>query len=72
MDFLTYSERLEYVLSLIEKGALHSPNCLVKKYNISERTARRMITSLRMLGYDVVYCMKMKKYFLRDRQSVIK
>ncbi|MBX2897098.1 MAG: HTH domain-containing protein [Cyclobacteriaceae bacterium] len=69
MDFLTYSERLEYILSLIEKGFLQSPNYLVEKYNISERTARRMISSLRMLGHDVVYCKKTKKYFLRNKQT---
>ena len=72
MDFLTYTERLEYILSLIEKGFLQSPNCLVKKFNISEKTARRMISCLRMRGYNIVYCKKRKKYFLKNSQTVKK
>ncbi len=54
MDFLTYTERLEHALSLIDKGFLQSPKCLVKKINISEKTARRMIICLRLRGYNIV------------------
>lgn len=30
MDYLTYSERLEYLLEMIEKGHVHSPGQIAR------------------------------------------
>ena len=65
MNYLTYSSRLEHVLECIRRGGLMSPHQLAEKFNCSEKTVRRMINYLRMIGYEIDYCRKSKKYFLR-------
>lgn len=65
MDFLTYTERLALTLKLIERGSLESPSQLSNKFNISDKTARRIISCLRMQGYNIGYCRRMRKYFLK-------
>ncbi len=70
MDFLTYTERLAHTLKLIKKGSLESPSQLTNKFNISDKTARRMISSLKMQGYDIVYCRRKRKYFFRNTITV--
>jgi biotin operon repressor len=65
MNYLTYSQRLTYMLELIEKGALNSPVDLSEKFNCSEKTVRNMINTLRLMGHDINYSKKWKIYFIK-------
>ncbi|MEQ8573367.1 HTH domain-containing protein [Fulvivirga sp.] len=64
MDYLTYSKRLNYLLELVEKGKLQSPDQLTNKFDCSERTVRKMINDLRELGHDIKYSRRTMKYSL--------
>lgn len=66
MDYLTYSKRLEYLKEMIEKGQICHTKCIERKFECCNKTARNMINSLRELGYDIKFCRKNKKYFLKN------
>jgi len=66
MDYLSYSERLDYLLELIEKSSVSSPKQIANKFNCCDKTARNMINVLREKGYDIVYCRYSKKYLLNN------
>lgn len=66
MDYLTYSRRLAYLKEKIEKGRLSSPNDLTDKWSCSEKTIRNMINRLREEGFQIEYCMKSKRYVMRN------
>ena len=55
-DFLTYEERLKYILYLIERKRTGTPRELAKKLSVSKRTAKRMIETLRLKGENITYC----------------
>ena len=65
MDYATYTERLKQVLKKIESYRLESPRQLAEKFEVSEKTIRRMINHLRDSGYPIEYCRKNKKYLLK-------
>lgn len=65
MDYITYSQRLSYILELIKKGAIDSPGCLAEKFNCSEKTVRNMINNLRLMGHNIHYSKKWKTYVLK-------
>ena len=67
MDYLTYSERLDYLLEMIEKGWGNTPEQICGKFNCCDKTARNMINMLRKKGYGVNYCRKHKKYYLKEQ-----
>jgi biotin operon repressor len=64
MDYLTYTERLEYIHDIIEKGYLNTPHQLTEKWGCSEKTVRRMINCLRLKGIDIKYNKSVKRYEL--------
>ena len=66
MDFITYNERLSYLLEKIEKGALYSPQQMAENFQCSERTIRRMIGRLRDKGFEIEYNKSDKKYYLNN------
>ena len=66
MDFITYSERLDYLLDLIKKERVDSPKIAAEKFDCSEKTIRNMINKLREKGFEIEYCKDSKKYFLRN------
>jgi len=66
MDYYTYSERLNYLLELIEKNRLISPKQIAESFDCSEKTIRRMINCLRLKGYSIKYCRKEMKYILEN------
>ena len=66
MNFLIYSERLNHILELVLNDNLRSPKHLSKKFECSEKTARRMINRLREKGYTIEYCRRNQKYFLKE------
>lgn len=66
MDFITYNDRLTYLLERIERGALSSPHQMAENFQCSERTIRRMISRLRDKGFEIEYCKSQKKYYLNN------
>jgi len=65
MDYLTYTERINYLITLIEKGQVKSPNCIAKRFNCTEKTIRNMINRLREQGHNIIYSKCCKKYILK-------
>ena len=65
MNFITYQERLNYLLDLIENRCVHSPKQMAKQFSCNEKTVRDMINVLRNLGYEIIYCRSAKKYSLK-------
>jgi predicted DNA-binding transcriptional regulator YafY len=66
MDFITYNDRLVYLLEKIEKGGLSSPHEMADNFQCSERTIRRMISRLREKGFEIEYSKSQKKYYLNN------
>lgn len=62
MDFILYTERLEYLKYLAVRNRLPSPQTLADKFDCSERTVRRMINVLRDRGFEIRYDVKAQKY----------
>jgi predicted DNA-binding transcriptional regulator YafY len=66
MDYITYTEKLNYLLEMIEKGRLTSLQQAAEKFDCSKRTIRRMINTLRKQGYPIKYNRVNKKYFIES------
>ncbi len=64
MNYLTYTERLNYLLEMIEKERLTSLQQAAEKFDCSKRTIIRMLNALREQGHDIYYCKITRKYFL--------
>jgi len=64
MDYLTYTEKLDYILELIKSEQLLTSKQASEKFNCSERTIRRMLKTLREQGHHIKYCKKIKIYFI--------
>ena len=64
MNYLTYNEKINYLLEMIEKGRLTSMKQASEKFECSKSTIKRMIKTLREQGQPIKYCPKTKKYFL--------
>lgn len=62
MDYITYSEKLQYIKSLAKRGATGSCKELAKKLNVSESTVKRMIKCLRILGVNIKFCNYRRSY----------
>jgi biotin operon repressor len=65
MNYLNYSEKMNYLLEMIKEGRLLSLKQASEKYNCSERTIKRMLKTLREQGNKIEYCKKLKKYFIK-------
>ena len=66
MDYITYYERIKYLISLIEKGNEITPLIIAEKFDCCEKTARNMVNKLRVIGYKIDYCKVSKKYIVRN------
>ena len=64
MNYILYNKRLEYLLELIDKGKLQSPNDVAVKFECSERTVRKMINDLRFTGHNIKYSRRNMRYVL--------
>jgi biotin operon repressor len=65
MNYLTYTEKLNYLLEMIENGQLLSLKQTGEKFYCSERTIKRMLKTLRKQGYNIEYCKSTKKFFIK-------
>ncbi len=66
MDYITYSERLDYLLDLIKNEKLSSPREVADKFDCSEKTVRNMINCLLEKGFEIYNCKRNKKYYLKN------
>ncbi|MFZ4400506.1 MAG: HTH domain-containing protein [Bacteroidales bacterium] len=66
MNYITYSDRLNYLFELIKNERITSPKIVAVKFGCSEKTIRNMINHLRDKGYIIIYSKYNKKYFLRS------
>ncbi len=64
MNYLTYNEKINYLLEMIEKERLTSMKQASEKFECSRSTIKRMIKTLREQGHSIKYCHKTKIYFL--------
>lgn len=68
MDYRSYDKRLQYILELIVKGRFGTLDAAAKRFDISTRTVKRMISNLRDKGHDIRYNKKLKKYFIEIKE----
>jgi biotin operon repressor len=66
MNYLTYSERINYLFYLIKNERISSPKIIAEQFGCSEKTIRNMINHLRNKGFEIEYCKYNKKYLLRN------
>ncbi|MBN1650805.1 MAG: DeoR family transcriptional regulator [Bacteroidales bacterium] len=66
MNFIKRQERLAYLIELLKQGAVSSPMQIAQKFQVSEKTARNMINTLREQGNAIFYCHKTKKYTIKQ------
>lgn len=70
MDYLTYTEKLKYLLEMIEKGRMTSLQQTAKKFDCSTSTIKRMLTFLRANGHKIVYCRTINKFVLKKNEFI--
>ena len=64
MDFFTYSDKLDYLLKIIESNSGDTAISLALRLGVSRRTVIRMIEHQRNKGIKIVFCKKNIKYFI--------
>lgn len=65
-------KRLSYLLEMLQKEHLKTPLDICRKFECSDKTARRMLNDLREEGYEIFYSRKQQKYLLTVLQTVKK
>lgn len=66
MDYIQKKERLDYLLELIKKERCNTIKDIALKFDISQRTAKRMIATLRDMGHQISYSKFSNKYFMEE------
>lgn len=66
MNYISYSERLDYLFELIKKGNVSSPKQIAQKFHCCDKTARNMINALREKDCNVEYCRATAKCFIKN------
>lgn len=69
MDYIRYSQRLKYLLELVDKGQVQSPQMVAERFYCSERTVRNMINRLRELGHDIHYSRNANRYVIKHKEN---
>lgn len=64
MNYITYIQKLNYLLFLAEKRKTGTPQEIAIRFDVSERTVRRMIDNLREQGHDIRYCRTARSYIV--------
>lgn len=65
MDYITYEERLRYLLEMAEKNRLLSLKQAAEKMGCSVRTIKRMLYHLRMKGHNIHYSHLSRRFVVR-------
>lgn len=66
MDYIQKKERLDYLLELIKKERCNTIKDIALKFDISQRTAKRMIATIRDMGHQITYSKFSNKYFVKE------
>lgn len=66
MDYIKKKERLDYLLELLKKERCNTLKEITLKFDVSQRTSKRMIAILRDLGHIITYSKFSKKYFVEE------
>ncbi len=66
MSHLDYLQKMMYLKELIEKGMAESPGILSQRLLVSDRTIKRMITDLRLLGIEIYFDRIANKYMIKN------
>jgi predicted DNA-binding transcriptional regulator YafY len=64
MNYLTYTEKMNYLLEMIKNGRLYSLQQACEKFNCSKSTIKRMLQTLRDQGQPIKYCKISKKFIV--------
>ncbi|MFA8434851.1 MAG: HTH domain-containing protein [Marinifilaceae bacterium] len=62
MDYITYSEKLQYIKTLAQRGSTGTCKELADRLGVSESTVKRMIRCLRILGVNIKFCSYRRSY----------
>ncbi|MDY0078774.1 MAG: HTH domain-containing protein [Bacteroidales bacterium] len=65
MDYQTYTEKLNYLLAMVEKERMTSLQQAADKFECSKRTIKRMLKTLREQWHEVYYCKKHQNFFMQ-------
>lgn len=63
MDFIKYSQKLEAMIYFIKNKSACNVITLSLKLGVSKRTILRMVDNLKVKGYKIRYCKKIKRIF---------
>ena len=63
MNFQDHLQQLARLDRLIQRRGTGSPQELAQKFNISERSAYRLIDDLRAFGFTIVYDAERRSYY---------
>lgn len=66
MNYLTYSEKLETIKYLAQRYRTGPPKELANKLEVSERTALRMIHTLKDMGISIEFSRRRNSYFIGE------
>jgi predicted DNA-binding transcriptional regulator YafY len=66
MKFIERKQKLDYLLEMIQKGSCQSLTQIADKFEVSKRTAKRMISNLKEEGADIKYCRVSKKFCVNE------
>jgi predicted DNA-binding transcriptional regulator YafY len=61
-DFITYQERLDYIVQLAERSSTGTPENLATRLGVSKRTIKRMVYVLREKGIPIKYNRDLRTY----------
>ena len=64
MKYTERKKKLEYLLEMIQKGRCISLAHIAYVFNVSRRTAKRMLVELREEGHHIVYFKSLGRFFL--------
>jgi predicted DNA-binding transcriptional regulator YafY len=66
MQLFKSIQQIEYLDSLIRKGATGTPQELAQKMHVSERQVYRIIDELRLIGFPIAYSKVRNRYYYAD------
>lgn len=65
MDYLKYSEKLDYLKYCIQSRSAVTVTKLSLRLDVSKRTTLRMVDCLKAKGTNITYCKKSKSYIIK-------
>lgn len=69
MDYITKTQKLDYLLNLIQKGEGNTAEFLCEKICVSKSTLYRFIGDLKQLGHKIGYCTSRRSYYLIPKEN---